>query len=206
MAKLAPPIPAPATAYNPQQNFAYNGGAFGNNVAPVNLPNPAADLSSVLPGTAGLDKQLSGVIGNELNGQISPQTMKLLQDKAASFGVSSGMPWTTSGNNLNLQNLLGNEGLTSENQISKGVSDFNSVIPTVSSTQTLNPALQFEANSQNALNAAAPNPAAAANEEQNLLQQYLAELNGPPNLHRPAGTSESLIQAHDPQFGGFANP
>jgi hypothetical protein len=163
--------------FSPQQSFSYNGGAFGSNPAPINLPNPSADLNSVLPGVPGTNNQLSGVIQNELSGQISPDTMNLLQNQSAARGVSSGMPWTTSGNNLNLQNLLTNAGLTSENQVSKGVSDYNSTIPTISSTQTLNPALQLEGNTQNAMDAAAPDPGAAANEEQQLLQQYMAELN-----------------------------
>ena len=182
---------ATTSTYNPQQTFTYNGGAYGSNVSPVNLPNPSSDLASVLPNVSGLNSQLSGVIGSELSGQVSPGTMSLLDNAAASRGVSLGQPNSSISNGIGL-NLLGT---TSEQQQQSGVNNYNSTIPTISGTQTLNPALQMEGNLQNAVSAAAPNPTAAANQELSLLDQYMAELN-PPN---PAGGRGSFASAPIPQ-------
>lgn len=169
--------------YNPQQGFSYNGGAYGANVAPVNLPNPSAALAAQIPGLSGLNNQLSGVIGSELSGELSPSTMNLLKDASASAGVAGGY----SGSGFQANNALANLGLTSEQVQQKGVSDYNSVIPTISGTQTLSPQLEYEANLQNAVSAAAPNPAAAAQKEQQLLQNYLSELEGGGSSGWPKG-------------------
>jgi hypothetical protein len=182
------PATASPTGYNPTQNFSYNGGAYGSPVQSIPLPNPSAALNSVLPGTPGNNNQLSGLISSELSGNISPDVMNELQDKSASFGVGTGLG-NAPGNTLNLQNLLTGMGINSESQQAKGVSDYNSVIPTVAKTQTLDPSLAYEANSQNAIDAAAPNPTAAANEEQQLLQQYMQELN-------PAGGNNGSFDAN----------
>jgi len=164
--------------YNPQQSFSYpstdvashypqtpSQAAFGTQVGQVNLPNPSAALGAEIPGVSGLNTQLSGLIGSELAGNISPQTMQLLQNAAGTFGVNSGMPKS----GLSLENLLANIGLTSQAQQQAGVANYNQTIPTVSSTQTLNPALAWEANLQNAVSAASPDPRSAAEEQLSLL-------------------------------------
>lgn len=180
MARSAiPTAPAPLpTGYSGGQSFSYSGSPYGQQVQPVALPNPSAALSSVMPGVAGNNNQLSSLISSELSGNISPDVMNELQDKSAAFGVDAGLG-VGGGNTLNLQNLLQGIGINSEAQQAKGVADYDGVIPTVSRTQTLDPSLAYEGNLQNAVDAAAPNPAAAANEEQQLLQQYMNELKNP---------------------------
>ncbi len=167
------------TGYNPQQSFSYAGGPYGSQVSQVNLPNPSAALQSVLPGLTGTNQNLSTLINSELSGNISPSTMQQLQNTAANFGETSGMPFATAGNTLPLNNLLENVGITAEGQEAKGVSDYGNIIPTIAQTQTVNPELAYQANLQNAVSAAAPSPEAAAQEEQNLLNQYMQELQGP---------------------------
>jgi hypothetical protein len=182
--------------YNPQQTFSYTGGPYGSQPAPVNLPNPSADLSNLLPGLGGTNNQLSGVINSELSGTVSPDVLNQLQDKSAAFGVSVGQPAGGGGNSLSLENLLAGIGVNSQSQQQAGVSNYNQTVPTISSTQTLNPALQFEANTQNAVNAAAPNPTAAANQEMSLLQQYLKELENP-----SSGSGSPLDATNQPPQG-----
>lgn len=186
------------SVYNPQQSFAYNGGAFGNNVSQVNLPNPSAALNSVLPGVSGANSQLSGLIGSELSGSVSPDVLNQLTNTAASFGVNAGLPAGTPGNTLPLQQLLENVGINSQSQQQTGVQNYNQTIPTIASTQTLNPNLQYEANLQNATSAAAPNPAAAASEEQSLLQQYMSELQNPAGGEGEGALARSDIDAPPP--------
>lgn len=164
------------SGYNPQQSFAYNGGAYGANVAPVAMPQPSKDLNAVLPGLPQANQSLSNVIGSELSGEISPTTMNLLKNASASSGIASGVP----GSQFQANNALANLGLTAEQLQQKGVADYNATLPTVASTQTVSPELQSQINLQNAVSAAAPNPTAAANEEQSLLQQYMSELNPAP--------------------------
>jgi hypothetical protein len=66
-----------------------------------------------------------------------------------------------------------------ENQIESGLRDYASLIPTVSSTQTLNPALQAQIAETNALNSAAPDPGKAASYAQDLFQKYLETFSNP---------------------------
>ena len=141
----------------------------------ISNPNVFSDLSSVYPNLSGTNQQVSGVIGSKLAGSISPQTMNALQDAAARFGVSSGMP----GSGLAQNQLFGNIAGFTENQQQQGIEDYNRTIPTVSSTQTVNPALQTQIAETNAVNSAAPNPQAAQTYAQNLFNQYLNRLSNP---------------------------
>jgi hypothetical protein len=59
------------------------------------------------------------------------------------------------------------------------INDYNKIIPTVSSTQTLSPQLQLEVAGTNALNASAPNPATAQSYAQQLYDKYAAAARGP---------------------------
>ena len=184
-----------AYTYNPQASFSptNNSTATGTNIPQIPLPDPAAALGSQIPGLTGLNTDISSLLGTELSGGVSPSTMNLLQNKAATLGVTSGMP----GSGFQNSDLLESLGLTSEGQQQAGVNNYASLIPTISGTQTLNPALQQEGNLQNAVDSAAPNPASAASEEQQLLQQYLSELNGPQggensSYFTPAGSNTKL--------------
>lgn len=181
-----PPTPAtPAATYNPTTggaNYAYTGGAFGANVQPVPMPQPSVDLGNVVPGLGALNTNASGFINNELMGKLSPDTVNAIRNATASYAVANGQPGGsnnlpgTIGGNLTAQTL----GTTSQNLQRQGIQDYSSFVPTVSQTQTVNPAVQADINFQNATSAAAPNPGAAASYAQQLFQQYLTQLNKPP--------------------------
>jgi hypothetical protein len=171
-----------ASAYNPQQIFNYAGtgtGAqkkaapFGTQVAPVALPNPSMDLSAQFPNLAQANSGVSSVINSQLMGQLSPDTINQIKDQGAAWGVSAGVP----GSGLATNNALRNIGLTKFAVQNQGVQNYNSTIPTISKTQTVDPNLTADVNLQNATNAAAPNPGAAASYAQSLFQQYLDKLN-----------------------------
>lgn len=161
--------------------------AFGTRVSPITTPNPYADLSKVYPNLSGTNAQLSGDILSQLKGQLSPQTMQMIQDAGASYGVASGMPGSGMARNRTLRDL----GIASEDVQNKGIQNYISSLPTISRTQTVSPELQSEISYSNAVNAAAPNPAAAANYSQQLFNQYLSALNPAPLGFNAAGRAVS---------------
>lgn len=196
------------TGYDPvtgQANYSYAGGAFGSQPGAVPVPQPAAALGAQIPGLSGLNRQASGVLNSELMGQLAPDTRRAIQDAAAAQAVSGGMPGSnaiagTLGGNRQLRDI----GLTSQQLQSQGLKDYSSFVPTVSSTQTVNPAVEAEINTQNSINAAAPNPQAAATYAQGLFQQYLNQLNQP--IQKPQGpaNSEGWIDVFGHQHYGHA--
>lgn len=144
-------------------------GAFGTSVAPIQQPKSIYDeLKANVPNYGALTSSAVGNIGSELSGNINPQTLQMLQNQAATRGVTSGMP----GSGLNLETLLGNEGLTSQNLQHQGLTDYNTFTGTAGSQQT-DPALAASISTQNAFDAAAPDPNAANSYAQMLFQKYL---------------------------------
>lgn len=163
--------------------YAAGGGGGGSNVygsrvgaiPTVNGPG----LNQAYPNLSGTNAQLSSALSSELTGQLSPQTIAAINDAAASYGVSSGMP----GSGLAMNRYPRDIGLASEKLIHQGIGDYAGVIPAVSSTQTVSPyqqaGLNAEINATNATNAAAPDPAAAGSYAQQLFDKYLASLSRP---------------------------
>lgn len=147
-------------------------GIFGTVPGDLGMPNPQADLASVLPGLSGLTGTASADILSNLSGILSPGTNTSLQNAAANFGVTSGMP----GSGLDWNSLYGNIAGASTSQQALGEQQYNSLIPTVSGTQTVNPQLQTQIAEQNAVNNAAPNPTDAG--EMALGMQALGDVTG----------------------------
>jgi hypothetical protein len=141
----------------------------------ISNPNPFGDLSALYPNLSGTNSTISSNVMNELNGQLSPSTINNIRNNAASFGVSSGMPGSNFQGNQGLANL----GLTTEKLQGQGLQDYLSAITGISKTQTVDPALQTEIATQNSVWNAAPDPAAAAKEQQNLFDQYLKKTMSP---------------------------
>lgn len=150
-------------------------GAFGAVPGPIGIPNVAGDLAAQYPNLSKTNAAASDAILSKLHGELSPDTIKQIQDAAAQFGVSSGMP----GSGLAFNKSLRDIGLTSEQMKEEGIKDYNSIIPTISGTQTVKPETKVDIASLNALNAAAPDPAAAASYAQQLFDKYLATLSKP---------------------------
>lgn len=156
--------PLPRSGTNP---YGYIPGNIG-------LPDPAADLARVYPNLGPTNAAVSGNIMAELQGQLSPGTIRQLQDAAATFGVQSGMPGSQFQGYSGLRNL----GLASEQLSQRGLADYNAATQGISQTQTVNPALQAQIAETNAINAAAPDPTLAAQEEQRKFDEYLSMLMG----------------------------
>lgn len=162
-------------------------GPYGAVPGQLGLPNPAADLASVYPNLSGTNEQVSNDILRQLRGELSPATIANIQDSAASFGVSSGMPGSGLATNRGLRDI----GLATEQVQQQGLQNYQSLIPTVSGTQTVAPALQSEIALQNAVNAAAPDPQAAAEQTQALFNNYLSKV---AKLSEPAPKPQGGVQ------------
>lgn len=165
-------------------------GAFGmvpGALSAITPPNPAQDLAAVAPNLSSLTGTATNDVLGELSGNISPGTLAALRNAAATWGVGSGTGMGVGGIGGLAQNqLFGNVAGFAENQIAKGLQGYNQTIPTISSTQTLSPALNLQGQqfnteiaASNALNAAAPSPQAAQSYAQKLFQQYLNSMRGP---------------------------
>ena len=204
-------MPAATTYYpytnttpNPQSGVMNPYGAVPGVISPVtpstitSLPNPSADLSGVVPGLNDMNSAASGDILGQLSGNLSPATLAALRNASATWGVGSGTGFGNFGlGGLAQNSLFGNVANFAENQVNKGLSNYNQTIPTISSTQTLSPGLQLQAGlanqsaqnqanqfnagiaSQNATNAAAPNPQMAQSYAQQLFQQYMDSMRSP---------------------------
>ena len=148
---------------------------YGGVPGTVGVPDPYSDLSRAVPGLAGLNAQASQGLLAELAGQLSPTTQAMLQDKAAQWGVMSGVPGSGLARSRNLRDL----GLTSEALQSQGLRDYGAFIPAVSRTQVVDPALQAEIAARNANIKSAPVPSFAQSYAQNLFDRYLQNMRGP---------------------------
>lgn len=151
---------------------------FGTRVPAIpNVTGPT--LNQSYPNLSGTNSQLSSALSSELTGQLSPATLAAIQDAAASYGVSSGMP----GSGLAINRGPRDIGLATEDLIHRGIGDYASTIPAVSATQTVNPSqaaqLNTEINATNAVNASAPDPTAANSYAMQLFNRYLQSQSGP---------------------------
>jgi hypothetical protein len=167
------PTPYPAGTGG-AQSFNYVGGPYGGVPAPVNMPTPYTDLGAVYPNLSGTNAQLSSVIGSQLRGELSADTQAAIQDAAARFGVTSGMP----GSGLQRNRVARDFGMTSQQLQQQGIQNYNSLIPTIKGTQTVSPETQIGLNERNAYMAAMPNPGAAAAESERIYQKYLNQAAG----------------------------
>lgn len=180
-----PAAAATSGGYNVNPAPTVGQGAFGAVPGPVGLPDPYADLSGVYPNLPASTQQASASILSKLRGEVSPATQAAIQDAAARFGVTSGMPGSGLAGYKSLRDL----GLFSENEQAKGVQELLSALPTFSSTMTVRPETKIALAQQNALNAAAPDPYAAASYSQQLFNQYLQSMSSRGPAGGMGGTS-----------------
>ncbi len=178
-------------------------GAYGLVPGPLGLPDPHGDLARVLPDLDALNSRTSASILDELGGRLSPETQAALNNLAAERGVSSGMPGAQTWDHLFLGNIAG----AMENLKQQGITNYGQFIPTVSRTQTVDPALQAEIANTNAINAAAPDPAAAASEAERLFNQYKASIGaGGGGGGNPGGGTRGTTTAPASPFSAFIQP
>lgn len=173
-------------------------------------PSTFQQTINAVPGLGGgAPNQLTANIMSELQGQINPQALKNMQDAAARFGVTSGMPGSntmsgTLASNANLRNI----GLDTLATQRAGQQDYMSALSGFGAQQ-LNPALLTQLSQENALLAAAPDPAQAALVQQQLYQNALNAARGPSggtgySVAGPAGTGAMGPSGFGP--GGYPNP
>lgn len=178
-------------------------GAFGAVPGQIGVPDPAKDLGAQMPGLSELNQQASDNIMTQLRGEVSPNTLRTIQDASASWGVNSGMP----GSGLAVNAGLRDVGQVSENLQQQGQQNLNAMSSSVSNTQTASPELQAQIAMQNAENAAAPDPTAAAQYSQSLFDQYLRMMNpvvvNQTTLTTPDGmtTNTGVRTEYDPLTG-----
>jgi hypothetical protein len=159
-------------------------------------PSIYDQLKENVPNYGNLTAGASGAVGNELAGRLSPETINLLQDKGASMGAAGGIPGSQFSNNQFLASL----GLASENLQHEGIGDYNNLTSTVGATQQ-NPNTLVDIATQNAIDAAAPNPAAAQSYAQQLFDKYMKQQNPTPtqpfggNYFTPAGSTTPMSYA-----------
>ncbi len=149
-------------------------GAYGLVPGQIGIPPSTYQQTlGALPGLGTAGTQATSNIMNELQGQISPQALRNIQDAAARFGVSSGMPGTNAmpGTLASNANLLGNYRTTEQLQ-QQGQQNYLNTLGAVGQQQ-INPALAADIAAHNAQLGAAPDPKAAAQQQ---LADYWASL------------------------------
>jgi hypothetical protein len=195
----------PTSAINPAPIAGTD--AFGQVPGPVGLPNPAANLTAQLPGLPGLNDAASGTISNKLAGNLSPATLRALQDASARFGLKTGMPGMGPQNSLAWNNLFSNIAGFAENNAQQGLQDYNSFIPTVSSTQTVRPETQIGLAESNAEKLAAPNPRESQLYAQQLFDKYMNGVRSAganPNRNTPISPAGGTRSFSNPNINGVA--
>lgn len=171
------PVKTAGTAtptYSPSPVARTGTNAYGYVPGATGLPDPAGDLSKLYPNLTGTNAAISGNIMHELSGELSPETVNSIRDRAASFGVSSGMP----GSGLASYGGLRNLGIATEDLQQRGLQDYLGATAGISKTQTVNPETQIGLSQSNAALNAAPDPTMAAKEQQRLFDEYLKKTSG----------------------------
>ena len=156
------------------------------------MPDPFGDLSRIYPNLSGTNQAVSGDILSQLAGQLSPSTIAALQNASATFGVGMGTPGSAFGANYGVQSV----GQTAEALQQQGLQNYNSILPTVSGTQTVSPSVQANIGE---FNAGAQNQVAQANAaQQNQLSQFNAGVGNQANLTNLGVTEQNALDAAAP--------
>ena len=151
------------------EGLSFSSAAYGG------VPNPTAipasqyqETQAADPGLTALSTPANSVIGGQLAGNLSPETINALKNNSAAYGVTSG----TGGSQFAGQQGLASLGLNVEQMQNQGLGNYLNSLKTVGSMQ-LDPSLVSSINTYNNQLAAAPNPAAAAAQENALwLSRY----------------------------------
>lgn len=162
-------------AYNANPTSRTGQGVYGRVPGSISLPQPARDLQNQLPNLSRINHSISNDIYAGANGQLAPGTLADLQDFNASWASQNGLP----SNSGIARNRMGrNIGLASQALIDRAIGQYNSFVPTVSGTQTVNPGLQTQIAEQNSLNDAAPDPTQAGSHAERLFREYQNRIGG----------------------------
>jgi len=150
-------VSTPGASWSPSTSGG-NTSAYGRVPNPTPIPaSTFTQTSGIYPGLKQQAGQVSGNVMGELEGVLSPETIDMINQHAAEFGVSSGMPLSGFAGAQGARSL----GLAVENLQQQGLRDYLSSLQGIGQT-TLPPALIAEITSQNNQLAAAPDPRSAA--------------------------------------------
>lgn len=101
----------------------------------ANQPNAYAGMASIYPNLGQTGAQASQNILANLKGELSPETINTIQDEAARFGVTSGMPLSTLAGSRGLSRL----GLATQGVQEQGLQDFLNTLKGYAGTVTPTP-------------------------------------------------------------------
>lgn len=146
-------------------------GPYGTVPGAIGLPPVYNDIAGVFPGLTSNIDALSKNISSELAGELDPQTIAMLQNTAAQFGIGAGVPLSPFSGAAGLRHL----GKATEDVQAQGGKDLLSALPTIAKTLTVSPETQLDVANRNATLNAAPDPRQAALEAQRLFDLYLAK-------------------------------
>lgn len=210
-AAAAPAPPANANAlpnYNITPQPTGGNGPYGLVPGTIGIPPSTwQQLSGINPSF----DQTSGILSNiksEIEGDLTPQQKKNIQDIAARFGVSSGMPGSNAvPNSLAFNKTLRDVGLDTYAVQQQGQKDYLSLLQGVGGQQTPQ-GLAAEIAAHNAQLKAAPDPQAAAERQLANYWNALNALRGPgggtgQGPGPQGGTGTLAPQALGFGFGGF---
>lgn len=170
-------------------------GAYGSVPGAIGIPpNTFQQVGAVYPGLSDQAGQMSSNVNNELMGQLSPETIAQLQQHAAQFGISSGMPGSQFQGNQGLTQL----GLNVEGVQRQGQQDYLSALAGIGNTQTPQ-SLAADIANRNSTLAAAPNPQEAAAQQ---MQDWQTKF----NATQGAGAGGGSRGPAGGTMGGASNP
>ena len=157
-------------------------------------------INTAIPGYSGLSQQGSNYISQLMSGKLPTDVQNAIQDKAATYGVTSGMPGSGLARNRSLRDL----GLTSLQAQQTGFGDLVNFLQGSSGTSALTPGQLAEQQNAAAQYAAAPDPMAAALKQIQTykdLYNWQQEQQDAENKKTAAATAASL-----PVSGGNSGP
>jgi hypothetical protein len=209
-----PQVPNPATSS--AQAIAANSANLSqlyqlfSGVNTFNAGQAASQLRLNMPNYDALIGQRSGVIGEELNGQVPQDVVDLLIQRGAERGIATGSPGSANSNSAYLRSL----GLTSLGQIAKGMNDVSGAIHDTPTAPLANPASMFitpdaiqQAQSAANLYASAPVPSAAAAEARRYGSVSAPKYGGASSgIRTPSFSmagSGSIYSTPEPQYGTY---
>lgn len=178
------------TSYGGTSAPSFNSAAYGGRPAPTAIPKSLWEEGAAAnPGLYALNDSSNALVKNQLAGVLSPETLNSIRDNSATFGVTSGMPGAGLAGYRGLRDI----GRNVQDLQNQGFQNYMGALKTTASQQ-LDPSLVANIEMHNADLAAAPDPAAAAAQE-NSLYQYRYNQQRQQQLEDEA-RAENLWQSH----------
>lgn len=168
----------------------FSADAYGKVPTATSIPKSIYDEAAAAnPALFALDQKATGIIGTQLSGTLSPEEIRALQDNAAAFGVSNGV----AGSGLQINGGLRTLGIEVGKRQQQGLGNYQNALKYLASMQ-LDPSLASGLETYNNQLTAAPDPVAAAAQNENLYQSHYAQQRQ--TQAYDAAAAEALYQTH----------